>query len=93
MFYDMQCEIRAVSAPENIYSLCGMDADGKLMAAITYYTDDDNAGEKQISVDFGRSGDFEAYLVDEEHTNEKTALSGGMVLNLRPNSIVLIKEK
>ncbi len=93
MFYDMQCEIRAVSSPENIYSLCGMDANGKLTAVVTYYTDDDNAGEKQISVDFGRSGDFEAYLVDEEHTNEKTALPDGMAMTLRPNSIVLIKEK
>ena len=70
-----------------------MDANGKLTAVVTYYTDDDSAGEKQISVDFGRSGDFEAYLVDEEHTNEKTALPDGMAMTLRPNSIVLIKEK
>lgn len=45
-FYDMENEIRAENKIENIYSLCGVDKNGKVLCAITYYSDDDNLQAK-----------------------------------------------
>lgn len=91
-FYDMEREIPAESLPENIYSLCGVDAHGKTLTVVTYYTDDDTAGEKTVSVDFDREGKYEIYLLDSEHDAELVNTTDTLVLEMKNCSAVLIKE-
>lgn len=93
MFYDMKAEARAESDIENIYSLCGVDEDGKVLAIVTHYSDNDDMGNKQISIDFGREGEYEIYLLDEGHNGELIATTDKLEFDMKLHSAILIKEK
>lgn len=93
MFYDMKSELRAENVPENIYTLCGKGEDGRILCAVTCYTDNDNAPDKEICVDFGRKGRYEIYLLDENHDAELTGETDDVVITMRANTCILIKEK
>lgn len=91
-FYDCEKEIPAENTLPDIYPLCGVDANGKVTAMIAYYTEqDDVAKDKAFTLDFGRDGDFEVWLVDKDHTAEKIAPT--LTLTLKPSSVVFLKEK
>ncbi len=91
-FYDMEYEIRAENKIDGIYSLCGIDADGRVLAMLTYYSDDDNAPSKEIAIDFGKSGKYEIYLVDEALDEALIDTTDKLELKLSVHSCVLIKE-
>ena len=91
-FYDMEAEVSCESSPENVYSLCGIDRDGKALCMLTYYTDDDDAPAREISVDFGKEGTYEIYLVDKTHDGELVETTTSPVLTLPVHACVLIKE-
>ena len=92
MFYDMEKEIPAENQIYNVYSLCGVDKDGKILATVTYYAEDDEVESKEITLDFGREGNFEIYLVDENHSGELIATTKSLTFNMKCHSILLIKE-
>lgn len=92
MLYDCVREIPSEGNPENIYSLCGVDSDGAAIAIITHYSDDDNADNRTVKVDFGRDGEYEVYLVDSEHSGELVAVTSDLVLDLPVHSMALIKQ-
>ncbi len=91
-FYDMEKEIPSDNTIENIYSLCGVDKNGKTLAVVTYYTDDDNAENKQIHVDFGKDGKYEIHLLDEEHDGELVETTACLRFDLKRCNTVFIKE-
>ncbi len=93
MLYDMEAEVRSENEIEDIYTLCGVDKDGKAMCIVTYYTDDNNCiKEKPISIDFGREGRYEIYLLDEIHNAEFVRITDNPELLINPNTCILIKE-
>lgn len=92
MFYDCKCEIRAAEKTDKVYSLCGKKSDGKILCMLTYYSDDDGAPDKEISVDFGKSGKYEVYLLDKEHDGAASYVTDDLKFNLKIHSCVLIKE-
>ena len=59
---------------------------------IVHYTEDDNAPEKQIALDFGKKGTYEIYLLDETHDGTLIATTSDLTLTLPRHSAVLIKE-
>lgn len=87
-FYDCTKQIACVDCPEDIYTLCGTRPDGKLTAAVTYYTDDPAAEPMNIAVDLDGDRECEVYLLDARHDGERVA----MPTRLEPNSVLLIKE-
>ena len=91
-FYDMEKEIPSENKLDNLYSLCGVDKEGKVMSMVTYYSDDDSSGNKQVCLDFGKTGKYEAYLVDEDHDGELICTTEELEFDLKRNSILLIKE-
>lgn len=93
MFYDLENEIRTENTLPNIYSLCGCDRGGKLLAVITYYTDDDNAGTQSFNIDFGRDSEFEIYLLDENHDAELVSVTNKLSVTMQANTCLLIKER
>lgn len=93
MFYTMEKEIPAQNSIENIYSLCGTDKNGKVLAAITYYTDDDTAQNKSVTVDFGKKSEYEIYLLDDEHNADFVGTVTKLNFDMKRCSAVLIKEK
>ncbi len=90
-FYDMEAEIRCDKDPENIYTLCGIDKNNKIMCTIANYSDE-NEQPREISVDFGEKGKYEIYLLDETHDGELVEVTEKIELTLMPNTCVLIKE-
>lgn len=92
-FYDMENEIACKHNIENIYALCGADANGKTLTVVTYYTDNDNAAEKEITVDYGKDGaEYEVYLLDSEHNGEFVGTKKDLTFKLKVNTCLLIKE-
>ncbi len=92
MFYDMEKEIPAQKEIENIRSLCGVDKDGKVLSVVTYFSDDDAAENKTVSVDFGKKGKYEIYLLDETHDGTLIATTEDLTFDMKVQSAVLIKE-
>lgn len=92
MFYDLT-EVRAQNDCENVYTLCGVDAEGRTTAVITYYTDDDSAPDKVVCLDFGQQAEYEIFRVDEAHSGELCATTGDLTLTLPRQSCVLIRQK
>ena len=92
-FYDLAAEVRSESDPEDIYTLAGVDGDGKVTAVVSYYTDDDAALAKSISVDFGKSGEFEVYYLDDAHDPKKAQMVTSLNFEMLPNTCLYIKEK
>ena len=91
-FYDLEAEVRCENQPEMLYSLCGVDKDGKAMCIVTHYCDDDNSPHKEFEVDFGRGGNFEIYMLDEDHDGELVATTSDLKFSLPIHASVLIKE-
>ncbi len=92
MFYDTAAEIKCETQCENIYTLCGVYENGKTLSVITYYTDEEGKAPKEIKVDFGRAGNYEIYLLDENHDAEKVNTTNDLTFTLEANTCVLIKE-
>lgn len=92
-FYDLDHYVPASCSDPDVYTICGCGKDGKLTAVITYYADDDNSPDKEIKVDFGRSGNFEAYLLDSEHDASPVDSANGLTFTMKVDSCILIKEK
>lgn len=92
MFYDLDAEIKCETESENIYTLCGVYENGKTLSVITYYTDEEGRFDKELKLDFGRSGNYEIYLLDEAHDGEMVKTTNDLTLTLAANTCVLIKE-
>lgn len=91
-FYDVDAEIVAENTIENIYPLCGVDANGKVTAMITYYSDNDDAPNKKLSINFNQKAEYEVYLVDSNHHGELFARTRSLSFDLKVDSILLIKQ-
>lgn len=92
-FYDGYRQIKAVSQAENIYSLCGVNAENKLMAIVTYYAEDDSLSDKEIAIAFDKESVYEVYLLDETHDAQLLYETHTLQFKLQRNSCLLIKEK
>ena len=92
MFYDMVSEIRCENELENIYTLCGKDKEGKALCVITHYSENDETPSEEISVDFGKEGKYEIYLLDKDHDGELVKTTGELTFEMPVHSGVLIKE-
>ena len=92
MFYDMEGEISSSENIENIYSLCGIDRNGKTLTVITHYTDSDNEEPKDILVDFQRKGRYEIYLLDKDNDGSLIGITEDLHLTIDVNMCIMIKE-
>ena len=92
MLYDCVKEIKAENEIENIHSLCGVDANGRVTAIITHYSENDETESKTVSVDFGKDGTYEIYLLDQNHNAELIKTTDKLELELPLFAIALIKE-
>lgn len=91
-FYDLDAEIRSDADPDGIYTLCGVDKDGKVMATVTYYVDDDDAPPKGVKLNFGKSGKYEVYYLDNSHDPTVCEITDSLEFTLERFTSVLIKE-
>ncbi len=92
MFYDMESEIRCEAESENIYTLCGTDKEGKVLCVVVNYSDDDDAKETEVKVDFGKNGRYEIYKVDSQKDGQLIETTENLEFTLENQSFILIKE-
>ena len=91
MFYDMKKWIPSDNKITDVASLCGLDENGKVLCALTYYHNDERP-DKTISLDFGKEGNYEIYMLDEEHSNDLVATTSDLTFNIKNYTSILIKE-
>lgn len=92
MFYDLEGELRCNTDPDHIYTLCGRDRSGKILCMAVCYSDSDEAGAKEIALDFGRSESFEVRLLDETHDGELIKVTDDLKFSMKNPSCLLLKE-
>ena len=92
MFYDMEAEIRCEQEPDDIYTLCGCDEDGKVLCVLSYFTNEDNMPAKELCVDFGKDSRYEIYLLDEKNNAELVDTTSNLKFTINSNTCVMIKE-
>ena len=90
-FYDGYKYVSCEDDIENIYTLCGVNDDGKVMCVITHYSNDDNE-PKKVKIDFGKQGDYEIFLLDKEHNGDLVKTTSDLEFTLECNTCILIKE-
>ena len=93
MFYDMEKEIPSENTVENLYSLCGVDKEGKVLSLVTYYSDEDDAPSKKVSLDLGRPGRYDVYLLDSEHDGQWIKCIDQLEFEMQLFTTILIREK
>ncbi len=91
MLYGRQ-EIRAEHQPEHLYSLCGVDGDGKTLTLLTHYDENDEAGERTVTLDFGRQSTYEVFLLDQTHDGTLLGKVDGLTFTLPVHTSLLIRE-
>lgn len=91
-FYDLQAEIKSCNQVPDIYTLCGCTESGKILCTVTYYSDNDNAKQKEIKIDFGKSGNYNIYLLDETHDSELIKTTDDLTFTMKVNTCIMIEE-
>lgn len=77
---------------KDIYTLCGVDSSNKTLTVITYYTDNANAEDKTVNIDFSKNGKYEIYLPHNEHDAELIKITDELIFDIKVNTSLLIKE-
>ncbi len=93
LLYDCEREIPSENMAENIYSLCGIDKNGKVTIVLTYYSDNDMLSDKSITVDIGRKGTFDIYKVDDRLHGDCVGTTDNLSFKMKLFDMILIKEK
>ncbi len=92
MLYDMEYETECLTSAENLYSLCGVDKNGKTLTIVTYYSENDEAEDKTVKLEFPSSGNYEVYMLDKEHDGELIAVTDELTFTVSVDTCILIKE-
>ena len=92
MFYGAEKEIPSETQPDNIYSLCGVGKNGKVLAVLTYYSEDDDAGNRTVRIDFEKQGKYEVCLLDAGNDGVLTTTTEEPFFGMKVHSCLLIKE-
>ena len=85
-------EVECQTEVDDVYTLCGVDEQGKSLTIVTYYPDCDNTSDKSVKLEYGKQGEYEVYLVDDCHEGELLGKVKELEFEMHPNSIMLIKE-
>ena len=96
--FDLGEYVESSSDDGDVYSVCATNGDSH-SAIVCYYTDDDNAGNKEITVSFdGANLDgAKVYLLDDGYSmNEMSQYrikDNTLTLKVRRNSVIFIEKK
>lgn len=89
--YDSDNEVICEDEIKNIYTLCAVKKN-KAEIVITYYSDEENLPDKELTIDLGRKGKYEIYLVDETHDGELIETTENLTFVIKQNTFIKIKE-
>lgn len=91
--YQLGNQTSCVSDDSELYAISAANGMDKA-AMIAYYTMDENAAEKSVTLETDFDGGIACYLLDETHDCEKTLVfeSGNIQLTMQPNTVILLKS-
>lgn len=90
--YDME-EVLCENEIENMYTLCGVDSQGKTTTIITYYSDNNALADKDLMIDIGKDAEYEIYLLDGTHNAELVKTTKELAFTMKVNTCLMVKEK
>ena len=93
MLYGMTAEVVCEDKADNLYTLCGVDENGKATCIVTHYSEDDGADDKDVHIDFGKDSRFDVYLLDNEHNATHIGEYTDLTFKMKVHSCILIVEK
>lgn len=91
MLYGRQ-EVRAAHQPEHLYSLCGVDGEGKTLTLLTHYDEDDNAAPQTVRVDFGRRATCAVYILGRDRDGTLLCETDDLTFTIPVHTSLLIRE-
>lgn len=91
MLYGRQ-EVRAAHQPEHLYSLCGVDGEGKALTLLTHYDEDDNAAPQTVRVGFGRRATCAVYILDRDRDGTLLCETDDLTFTIPVHTSLLIRE-
>ena len=94
--YEMGNQVYTSSDDESIY-VVGAKGNNKYGAVVTYYTENDNEGPKEVSLEIigVNPSELKFYLVDSTHTYEQVEykiINGKIIMPLERNSFVYVEK-
>lgn len=93
MFYDCVKEVRCSESVPGIYTLCGVDKNGKRMAVITHYSNNDGTRAQDVALDLGAPGEYDIYRLDGTTDGQFVKTVSDLSFSLPVYTSLLIKEK
>ena len=93
MFYDCVKELRCAQSVPGIYTLCGVDKDGKHMAVVAHYSNNDGTPAQDVTLDLGAAGEYDVYRLDNTTDGQYVKTVGDLSFTLPVYTCLLIKEK
>lgn len=96
--YKKGTEVKSDSSDNEVFVNAGKDNDGNFSVLITYFTNDSNALEKEIEVDFAgvKPTELSEYFLDEKHSCENVGglevKDGKVKFSMLPNTVVMLKK-
>ena len=92
MFYDMEKYVKCDTEIDDVYTLCGVDKNGKSLAIVCYYKNED-LQNKTVKLDFGKkNAKYEIYAVDKDNNGELIKTTNDLTFDMPINSMILVKE-
>lgn len=92
-FYELEKEIRTENNIKDVYTLAGVDKDGKITALITHYSDNDDKENVQVKVEFNKNAEYDIYLLDKDHNAELVKTTTDLTFDMPVYTCIMIKEK
>ena len=66
--------------------------DGKTLTLLTHYDENDEAGARTVTLDFGRQSTYEVYLLDQTHDGTLLGKVDDLTFTLPVHTSLLIRE-
>ena len=85
-------EIRSDIEIQDVYTVSGVDENGKTTTLISYYVPEETGEEKSFRLDFGKKAEYEIYLLDDEHDGTLVKTTENLTLTMKENTCVMIRE-
>lgn len=92
-FYGLEKEIRCQSDISDIYTLAGVDKDGKATAIITHYSDNDNKKSVKVKIELNDGCEYDVYLLDKDHDGEFMGTMKKLTFEMPVFTSIMVKQK
>ena len=92
--YESKYEVVSENKVKDVFTLCGVKEDGKLLATLTYFNDNQEEfkNTKEITMDFGKKAKYNVYLINADHENELITTTDDLTFTVKMHDCILIEE-